>query len=83
MGHWIAFLIYPQDGRANILDSLRNTNKEGYKDFESVLRYAIVSDGTYSFTLNIHDVTLSLTLVVFVQHLQEVRARPRVLGSKI
>jgi hypothetical protein len=38
MGHWIAFLIYPQDGRAIVLDSLRDSNKEGYKDFESVLR---------------------------------------------
>lgn len=40
MGHRIAFLIYPQDGRAIVLDSLRDSNKEGYKDFESVLRYA-------------------------------------------
>ena len=38
MGHWIAFLIGPQDGRAVVLDSLRDSNKEGYKDFESVLR---------------------------------------------
>jgi len=29
MGHWIAFLIYPQDGRAVVLDSLRDTNKKG------------------------------------------------------
>jgi hypothetical protein len=38
MGHWIAFMIYPQDGRAVVFDSLRDSNKEGYKDFESALR---------------------------------------------
>jgi hypothetical protein len=38
MGHWIAFIIYPQDGMACIFDSLRDANKEGYKHFESVLR---------------------------------------------
>jgi hypothetical protein len=37
MGHWIAFLIYPQDGRAIVFDSL-DLDKEGYKEFESMLR---------------------------------------------
>jgi hypothetical protein len=37
-GHWIVFLIYPQDGRAVILDSLRENNKEGYKHFEDCLK---------------------------------------------
>jgi hypothetical protein len=34
-----------------IFDSLRDTNKVGYKHFEK--RIEIVSDGTYSFTVNI------------------------------
>jgi len=38
MGHWIVFMIYPQDGKAVIFDSLRETNKKGYKDFEYCLR---------------------------------------------
>jgi hypothetical protein len=37
MGHWIAFLIYPQDGRAVVFNSL-DTPKEGYKEFKGVLR---------------------------------------------
>jgi hypothetical protein len=37
MGHWIAFLIYPQDGRAIVLDPL-DTPKEGCQEFENVLR---------------------------------------------
>jgi hypothetical protein len=36
MSHWIAFLIYPQDGRLIVLDSL-DTPKEGYQEFENVL----------------------------------------------
>jgi hypothetical protein len=38
MGHWMCFIIYPQDGKAVIFDSLRDINKEGYKHYESVLR---------------------------------------------
>jgi hypothetical protein len=38
MGHWICFVIYHPDGKAVIFDSLRDTNKEGYKHFEGVLR---------------------------------------------
>jgi hypothetical protein len=32
MVHWIVFLIYSQDGRAIVFDSLKESNKEGYKD---------------------------------------------------
>jgi hypothetical protein len=38
MGHWVAFIIYPQDGRACIFDSLRTPIKEGYKAFEACLK---------------------------------------------
>jgi hypothetical protein len=38
MGHWIAFIIYPQDGAAVIFDSLWDTDKAGYKEFEGCLR---------------------------------------------
>ena len=41
--------------------------------------FAIVSDGAYSFIHLTYMLTLSLTLVIFVQRLQEVCARPRVL----
>jgi hypothetical protein len=51
MGHWIAFLIYPQDGRVVVLDSLRDSKKEGYKDLESVLRLKVTV--LILFTLNI------------------------------
>ena len=34
-GHWIVFLICPHDGKAVIFDSLWDTNKEGYKDFNT------------------------------------------------
>jgi hypothetical protein len=38
MGHWIVFIIYPQDGMAYVFESLRHTNKHGYKQFEGCLR---------------------------------------------
>jgi hypothetical protein len=38
MGHWIAFIVYPQDGKACIFHTLWDTNKAGYKHFESCLR---------------------------------------------
>jgi hypothetical protein len=38
MGHWIAFMIYPQDGKVVAFDSLWETNKAGYKHFKSILR---------------------------------------------
>jgi hypothetical protein len=38
MGYWIAFIIYPQDGKACIFDSLRDTNPAGYKELEKCLR---------------------------------------------
>jgi len=37
MGHWVVFIIYPQDGKAVIFDSLRHTHKEAYMDFEYCL----------------------------------------------
>jgi hypothetical protein len=37
MSHWIAFLIYRQHRVAAVFDSF-DTPKEGYKNFESVLR---------------------------------------------
>jgi hypothetical protein len=37
MGYWIAFLIYPQDGWAIVLDPL-DTPKERYNEFENILR---------------------------------------------
>ena len=43
MGHWIVFIVYPQDGRACIFNSLEEGSNKGYKDFETV----IVSDDTY------------------------------------
>ena len=38
MEYWIVFMIYPQDGKVVIFNSLRETNKEGYKDFEQCVR---------------------------------------------
>jgi len=38
MGHWVVFIIYPQDVKAVIFDCLRNMHKEAYKDFEYCLR---------------------------------------------
>jgi len=37
-GHWICWMIFPQDGRAVVLDSLTGTNPYGYRHFESVLK---------------------------------------------
>ena len=42
-------------------------------------RFAIVSDGAYSFIHLTYILNLSLTLVVFVQRLQEVHKRLQVL----
>jgi hypothetical protein len=47
MGHWIAFIIYPQDGKAYIFDSLRDTNKAGYKHFEIVIDTSVFSYNVY------------------------------------
>jgi len=38
MDHWIVFVIYPQDGKDVIFDSLRKTNKDVYEDFETCPR---------------------------------------------
>ena len=46
-------------------------------------RIAVVSGGTYSFVHLTYLLNLSLTLVVFIQRLQEVRARSWVHWSKI
>jgi hypothetical protein len=63
------------DPSAPIFDSLQETNKRRVQGFRK--RIAIVSDGTYSFIHLTYMLNLSLTLVIFVQFLQEVRARSR------
>jgi hypothetical protein len=56
-------------------------NKQRVQGFRK--RIAIVSDGTYSFIHLMYVLNLSLTLVIFVQRLQEIRARSRVHRLKI
>jgi len=49
IGHWIVFLIYPQDGRAIIFDSLQKTKQRRLQEFWNLS--TIVSDDRFFYAL--------------------------------